>query len=454
MRDIFVTLIVFGSLPFIFRRPYFGALMWIWISVMNLHTQGWGFATTFPFAAIIAGVTLTSLFLTREPKNLPITSVTLILIAFILWMNVTTFFALYPDESFVQWNRVMKIMLMTLVVLMLIKTKQHVQLLIWVVVISLGYYGVKGGFFTISSGGDFMVWGPQSTFIEGNNELALALIMTIPLMHYLQMISPKSWVRHSLTLAMLLCAAAALGTYSRGALLAIAAMSAFLWLKSGQKLRIGFLMLLAAPLLLLFMPEKWGARMDTINTYEEDESVQGRFNAWWMAYNLAKDRSLTGGGFEVIMPELFSRYAPDPLDIHAAHSIYFQVLGEHGFIGLGLYLLLGFLTWRTGSWIIRNTANLEEYKWAFNLATMIQVSLIGFATGGAFLSLLYFDVPYYLMAAIVVTRVLVEKELKAKGGPVAERGGGSSRQPGQLVPVQSQPIARNLSSNNMGIREN
>src|SRR5687767_12681922 len=119
MRDIFVTLIVFGSLPFIFRRPYFGALMWIWISVMNLHTQGWGFATTFPFAAIIAGVTLTSLFLTREPKNLPITSVTLILIAFILWMNVTTFFALYPDESFVQWNRVMKIMLMTLVVLML-----------------------------------------------------------------------------------------------------------------------------------------------------------------------------------------------------------------------------------------------------------------------------------------------------------------------------------------------
>ncbi|MBN9127556.1 MAG: putative O-glycosylation ligase, exosortase A system-associated, partial [Nitrosospira sp.] len=71
--------------------------------------------------------------------------------------------------------------------------------------------------------------------------------------------------------------------------------------------------------------------------------------------------------------------------------------------------------WRTGSWIIRNTAKLPEFRWASNLATMIQVSLIGFGVGGAFLSLLYFDVPYYLMAAMVATRVLVEKAIKEKG---------------------------------------
>lgn len=443
MRDILVTLIVFGLLPYVFKRPYIGALMWVWISVMNLHTQGWGFATNFPFAAIIAGVTIASLLFTKDPKNLPLTPVTWALIIFVFWMNVTTIFALYPDESFVQWNRVMKIMLMTLVTLMLIKTKQHVQLLIWVVVISLGYYGIKGGIFTIISGGEEIVWGPQSTFIEGNNELALALIMTIPLMHYLQMISPNKWVRRGLTAAMLLCAVAALGTYSRGALLAIVAMVVFLWLKSRQKVRIGFLVLLAAPLLLAFMPEKWGERMDTINTYEVDESVNGRFNAWWMAYNLAKDRPLTGGGFEIIMGELFYRYAPNPLDVHAAHSIYFQALGEHGFVGLGLYLLMGFLTWRTGSWIIRNTTKLEEYRWAFSLAAMIQVSLIGFATGGAFLSLLYFDVPYYLMVAMVVTRVVVEKELAEKAALITnKKSGNAPRQFGHLNPPQSHPITR------------
>lgn len=442
MRDVLVTLIVFGLLPSVFKKPYVGALMWVWISVMNPHTQTWGFAHDFPFAAIIAAATLVSLLINKDPKNLPLTSVTWIFIAFVLWMNVTTFFAIYPEYVYDQWNKVMKIMLMTFVTLMLIKTKKHVHLLIVVIVISLGYYGVKGGIFTIRSGGGEMVWGPEGTFIGGNNEIALALIMTIPLMHYLQIVTLDARVRHGLTIAMLLCALAALGSYSRGALLAIIAMGIFLWLKSQHKVRLGLLFLLAVPPAVAFMPAQWTARMDTINTYEEDGSVQGRFNAWWMAYNLAKDRPI-GGGFEVITPELFARYAPNPTDLHAAHSIYFQALGEHGFVGLGLYLLLGFATWRTGSWIIRNTAKRQEYRWAFNLATMIQVSLIGFAAGGAFLSLLYFDVPYYLMAAMVATRVLVGKELKEKALSHIEEGGDpSKRQLGPLNPPQSQPIMR------------
>ncbi|HEX8873307.1 MAG TPA: putative O-glycosylation ligase, exosortase A system-associated [Nitrosospira sp.] len=442
MRDILVTLIVFGLLPSVFKKPYMGALLWVWISVMNPHTQGWGFATTFPFAAIIAAATIISLLLTREPKSLPLTPVIWTFIFFVLWMNVTTIFAIYPDDIFDQWNKVMKIMLMTLVTLMLIKTQKHIQLLIWVIALSLGYYGVKGGIFTIVSGGVDMVLGPEGTFIGGNNEIALALIMVIPLMHYLQTITPNIWVRHGLTVAMLLSALAALGSYSRGALLAIAAMGLFLWLKSQHKVRIGLLLLLAIPPAVAFMPDKWTERMDTINTYEEDLSVQGRFNAWWMAYNLAKDRPI-GGGFEVITPELFYRYAPNPEDIHAAHSIYFQVLGEHGFPGLGLYLILGFLTWRTGSWIIRNTSKRQEYRWALDLATMIQVSLVGFAVGGTFLSLLYFDVPYYLMGAMVATRVLVERELKAKTLSAVNKQGMDSSPPlGSLNPSQSQPITR------------
>lgn len=442
MRDILVTVIVFALLPSILRKPYMGVLMWVWISVMNPHTQGWGFATTFPFAAIIAAVTIVTLLFTREPKGLPLTSVTWIFIVFVLWMNVTTIFAIYPEEVYEQWNKVMKIMLMTFVTLMLIKTQKHVELLIWIIVISLGYYGVKGGIFTLTGGGVDMVLGPEGTFIDGNNEIALALIMAIPLMHFLQTVSPRSWVRHALTAAMVLSAFAALGSYSRGALLAIAAMGGFLWLKSQYKVRIGLLLVLAIPPAIAFMPEEWTARMDTIHAYDEDESVQGRFNAWWMAYNLAKDRPI-GGGFEVITPELFYRYAPNPEDLHAAHSIYFQALGEHGFIGLGLYLLLGFVIWRTGSWIIRHTRKLEGYQWAYSLATMIQVSLVGFSVGGAFLSLLYFDVPYYLMSAMVVTRVLVEKELKRKALLAGQKKGASpSRQHGQLNPVQAQPIAQ------------
>jgi putative inorganic carbon (HCO3(-)) transporter len=302
---------------------------------------------------------------------------------------------------------------MTFVALMLIKTKRQIQLFICILVFSLGFYGVKGGIFTIASGGAYRVWGPDNTFIGGNNEVALALIVIIPIMHYLQTVSEKKWVRHGLTVSMLLCALAALGSYSRGAAIAMAAMGIFLWIKSKHKARIGLLLIVAAPALVVFMPAQWTERMDTIQTYQEDSSAMGRINAWHMAFNLAKDRPL-GGGFDIYDATTFAKYAPNPLDIHAAHSIYFQALGEHGFMGLALYLLVVFLTWRTGSWIIRNTAKLDEYKWAASLATMIQVSMLGFGVGGAFLSLLYFDVPYYLLVAMVATRALVEKELKEK----------------------------------------
>jgi putative inorganic carbon (HCO3(-)) transporter len=415
MRDILVTLIVLGSLPLILRSPVNGVLMWVWISVMNPHTQGWGFATQFPFAFVIALATLFSMLFTREPRALPWTPITLALLAFVAWMNITLPFSLFVDDSLEQWAKVMKIMLMTFVGIMLVKSHRDIHRLIWVLAISLGYYGIKGGIFTLRNSGGDRVWGPEGTFIGDNNAIALALIMIIPLMYYLQQNTARRWLRHAMMGAMLLSSLAALGSYSRGGFLAIGAMFGFMWFKSRKKAAMGGALLFAAPLLLLFMPSQWTSRMDSINDYQLDASAQGRINAWGMAWNLAKDR-LFGGGFEIYEPSVFAMYAANPADVHAAHSIYFQVMGEHGFIGLGLYLLLGVLTWRSAGWIARSTEGNIELRWAGSLATMIQTSMVGFAVGGAFLSLVYFDVPYYLMGAIVTTRLLVEQRLaEAKG---------------------------------------
>lgn len=410
MRDLLVTLIVFASLPLILNNPGNGVLMWIWISVMNPHTQGWGYATTFPFAQIIAVMTLFSLVISRRPKTLPASGITFALLAMVLWMNVTTLFAIFPSASQIQLGKVMKIMLMSLVTMVVIRRREDVHRMIWVLVISLGFYGVKGGIFTIRERGNFMVWGPPGTFIGGNNEIALALIIAIPLMRYLQLSTGNRWIKRGLSVTMLLSAMAALGSYSRGALLAIAAMIILMWFKSHKKLLAGLLIALFAPFAMLFMPERWAERMDSIGNYQDDSSAMGRINAWHMAYNLARDRFF-GGGFEIAEAQVFYQYAPDPNAVHAAHSIYFQALGEHGFVGLGLYLLLGGLTWRSASWIIRHSADDVELAWASNMAKMIQASLIGFAVGGAFLSLLYFDVPYYLMAAIVAIRAMIAQRL-------------------------------------------
>ncbi len=410
MRDLVVTLIVLWSLPRIFKQPFMGVLMWIWISIMNPHRLSWGFATNFPFAFIIAIVTFLSFLFSREPKKIPMVPATVTMLLFILWMNVSSVFAIHFDQLYFHWSTIMKVLAMTLVCLALTRTQQQIRLVVWALVISIGFYGVKGGIFTVLSGGSFLVWGPSGTFIEDNNALALSLIMTIPLMRFLQLEEPKKWVRRGLTVAMALSAFSAVGSYSRGALLAILASAIFLWLKSPKKLPLAVALVLFLPLLFAFMPEKWVDRMHTIDNYQQDASAMGRINAWNMAWNLALDRPLVGGGFEIYDPEVFARYAPNPKNVHAAHSIYFQVLGEHGFVGLAFFLAMGFFTRRDGNAIIRLSLDRPELKWAGTLAKMLQVSQVAYATGGAFLSLAYFDLPYYVLVLMVVTRRLVEQE--------------------------------------------
>ena len=266
------------------------------------------------------------------------------------------------------------------------------------------------------------MWGPPGSFIEDNNSLALATTMTIPVLYYLFLQTSKRWLRWGLLGAVLLSGFSVLGSYSRGAFLAIGAMLGSLWWRSRTKLVTAFALALMVPVAIGFMPEKWVERMWSIQKYDQDASALGRINAWMMAVNLANDRPLVGGGFEIYNEKVFSRYAPDPSDIHAAHSIYFQILGEHGYVGLALFLLLWFLVWRDASWIIRQSRSLGELRWAFDLARMIQLSLVAYAVGGAFQNQAYFDLPYELLIALVLTRQLVEKEVKSleskEGAPV------------------------------------
>ena len=418
MRDIAVTLVIFGSIPFILRRPWIGVLMWTWVGVMNPHRLTWGFAYNMPFAMIIGLATLFSLLLSKEKRFFPVNGVSIVLVLFIVWMNVTTVLALYPHDAWVQWEKVMKIQLFVVVTLLVMHTKERIRWLVWVVTGSLAFYGLKGGIYTLTGSGAGMVLGPDHSFISGNTEISLAITMAIPLMRYLQITSDSRWVRLGLLVGMVLCAVAVLGSYSRGGLLAIAAMSAVFWLKNKNKLLIGLLLVMIVPVLLGVMPERWFDKMQTIKTYEQDTSAMGRINAWRFAINLANSHPITGGGFETFQPDAFYRWAPNPEDFHDAHSIWFEVLGEHGYVGLALFIALWVAAWRLASGIIQLTKDGKDTAWAGVLASMIQVSFVGYWVGGSFLGLSYFDLPYVLVAILVLTRVVVLRDREGSAVPV------------------------------------
>jgi probable O-glycosylation ligase (exosortase A-associated) len=413
MRDIAITLIVLAGCLYTLQRPYIGVLLWSWLSYMNPHRLAFGFAYNMPFAQITALVLMGSMAMSKESKKIPINTITIIWILFIILMGISTYFAYFPDDAMIQYVKVIKIQLIVFITMMLITDLTRLNHLIWVIALSIGYYSAKGGVFTIATGGGHIVWGPTDSFIEGNNELAVATLMVIPLMAYLYQVSQHKVLKRGLLAAMPLSFVAAIGTQSRGALLAFIVVALFFWMKSDKKVLLGTGMMFISIGILAFMPASWYQRMDTIQTYEEDASAMGRLNAWEYAYNVANHKFL-GMGFDSWTPITFAQYAPNPNDVHAAHSIYFSVLADHGWPGLILFLLIFNLTWKKLKVLIKNTDDKPESKDINFLAKMLQVSFIAYFVGGAFLSLSYFDLPWHLVSfVLILTRIVENQQLAA-----------------------------------------
>lgn len=400
MRDIILLMAMLASIPFALKRPIVGVLVYAVFSLMNPHRLTYGFASFFPFAMIMAAVTLLSALFSKEQKKLPFTPVVIQLMIVIFWVTLTAVFALNQAGAWEQWSTVMKTMLIVVLTIAVTRTVNDVKALVLTVAASLGFWGFKGGLWTIMTGGHNGVIGPQGTYIGDNNTLALAMVMSVPLIMAVSSFAPTKWTKRAAIVVALLTGVSVIGSYSRGALLGGTCMALFLWLKSSSKVKTGMLFALAIPLLLVAMPSAWMDRMHSIDNYKEDPSALGRINSWGFAINVANHLPL-GGGFATFTPQIFQLYAPDPTVFFVAHSIYFQVLGEHGYFGLILYLLMFFFAWRTGSRIVKKCGKDPELTWAATTARMCQVSIIGYMTAGAFLAMAYYDLPYYVLAILV-----------------------------------------------------
>jgi putative inorganic carbon (hco3(-)) transporter len=427
MRDYALLVFIAGALCFAFRRPFVGLLLWVWFTCQQPHQEAWGLASTFRLNLIIVIVTVIGLLISKERKWPQLDLSTGLLAVLLAWMTIVTFVAVYPEASWPIWDRTWRTFALAFMIAAVAVTKVRIHAIMWIVAGSLMYYGVKGGVFTIQTGGNFHVYGPPSSIIGDNNHMALALLMTLPLANYLRRQSQNPWIKQGMLVAMILCFVSVLGSYSRGAYIAMAALAIVAWWHSKNRLVFPMVVAAVALPLLSFMPQSFYDRINTIGALDNDSSFQGRLDAWYVAYRVAIDYFPFGAGFYA--PEqqaIFTSYVQGVSGTHAAHSIYFQVLGENGFIGLALYLAVIFVQlfhcWK----IMRVTRNLPEWFWAHDLAAMVQLSLFAFCVGGAALSMAYYDV-FVLYSGILSVLHRMTKSLETAkwvpafgGGTVAE----------------------------------
>jgi len=218
-----------------------------------------------------------------------------------------------------------------------------------------------------------------------------------------------------------------IATQSRGGLICLAAVGLWFLLTSKRKFAGAVVVLLCAFLAFGLASDAWLARMETINNAGEDSSMLGRIGAWQVSTAIALRNPVFGGGpLSVELGSVWREFQNSqgllgflPMDLNglpgrgrATHSIYFQSMGDLGFVGFFLFIAILMNAYFTARSVIKICkATGPQLDWAHSLAQMLTIALLAYAVAGALLSAVYFDLPYVLFMLIQVLKIQVDKEV-------------------------------------------
>lgn len=419
MRDIFIVVAIAIIALATLKRPQIGILGWLWLSIMAPHRLAYGFSYSLPVLDGLVAITMLSCLMHwKERSGAAFTPILKLLLAFYIWCTLTTIFSVDFFLSQEDWLDFTKTMLLVAMILLFMNKKHWILAICFVYIISVGFYGLKGGAFTLMTGGGNHVLGPPGTDWGDNNGMSLALLMTMPLTLGLLGWATLKWQRIGLIGGAASFFFAILGTQSRGGFIGLCGLCGMVIMRSNRKLLFIFLISISAVVGYQFMPQSWHDRMQTIITYKEEGSANTRMIQWGYAIDISMERPLFGNGFDAFFhqPYYFKHVAH--LDNNrAVHSNYFQVLGEQGYIGIMMYLglLISMIVGaKKGAKMCQDR---DDLKWASAILASLQFSVIGYAVNGITVNTAYIDLFYYLIAIYALLMTYVNKHLMSEQEP-------------------------------------
>lgn len=420
MRAYLFVLIYAGMLPLALLSPFAGAMIWAWLSLMYPQSQTYGYFS-FGFAAPVAALTLAAFLLSRERALPPSTAVAWSMAGMILACGIAHATAIDREIGAVRWDTIWKGLLLALATLAMLRTQLRIHAFVWIVALSIGYFGLKGGLFTLLTGGRYRVVGADGSIIGDNNHLAVALAMVLPLVAYLAMHAESRLLRAACWVAAPLVAVGALFTYSRGGALALGAMAALAWLRSRHRLAALVPIGLLAVAAFAFAPEALVERLGSIDDYGSDPSAMGRLAIWRVALELALRNPLTGVGFQATaLPHVVAQVDPT-VTPRAVHNSYLEAFAEAGGLALACHLVMILAAALDLRRTRRATAGVAGWRWAHDLSGMMQASLLAYCVGSFFISFAFYDGWWYLAVLATALRVHACTALAPPGRVVAAR---------------------------------
>ena len=423
------------------RRPFIWVLCYLYIDIVAPQIISWGFLSIIPTSLIAFAAAFLGWLAFDDKKGTRFTWRQGVMIALLVYCGMTTLMADYPTEALEKWSWVWKAMVFAIFLPFTLRTRLRIEAVALVMVLAASALIIDGGLKTAMGGGGY---GTLRIFVENNTGLyegsilscvAIAIIPVILWLARYSTIFPTDWRVWTFAAALIFaCCLIPVGTQARTGLVCLLVLCVLYLRTAKHRVLIMGGMALAAFIAIPFLPQSFVSRMDTIENHQSDQSASTRLGVWKWTLGYVRDHPL-GGGFAAY---LSSRVDYDTVmadnsggvttirrqhiveEGRAFHSSYFEMLGEQGYPGLALWLLLQ----ASGLWqmeMVRRRwkgRTQPEEAWIAPLANALQLAQIAYLVGSLFVGIAF--QPFILM--LIGLQCALWSYLKRIGEPGTVKG--------------------------------
>jgi len=419
------------------KRPFLWVLAYIYVDIVAPQKIGWGFMTALPASMLVFVAAFGGWLLLDGKKGTQFTFRQFLMALLLAWCAYTTLGADFPEEAATKWSWVWKSLVFAIFLPLTLRTRLRIEATALIMVLSAGSIIISAGIKTVLSGGGYGALqsyvGDNTGLYEGST-LSMVAISIIPLIVWLARhgtVFPPDWrVKIYAVCLCFACLLVPVGTQTRTGLVCIAVLGVLSLRYVKQRFLVLGLMGALGVMAIPFLPQSYLERMSTLTNHQSDESASTRIAVWKWTLDYVGDNP-SGGGFDAFLGNSFkyrtrhvdesgSTASVEYVDVvdegRAYHSAYFEVLGEQGWPGLFLWMLLqglGLIQLEIVMRRLRKSKKPQDLSYA-SLANALQAGHIIYLVGALFVGIAYQPFIYMLVALQIALVLQVKREAKAR----------------------------------------
>lgn len=417
MRILFVLiLILLGTVASLSGGPFHALLFYLWNAYFRPELWVWdpGLIQSLRLSFCIY-VYLVATTLVFASDRLRLTGQLILLLCIPAHGLLSMLYSEYPDFAGEWLWAHFKTVCIAYLIAVLPRDSRDYRLVVMFMAFSLSLEGAKQGWASL-----ILYPGAQNSGDIGNlqshNDIAVALIMLSSYTLAIRKTFTNKWARR-------VCAFLTIGTlyrsvvtYSRGGFLSLIAFGLLHLRRFRSKWRVLLVTSILTAVILPTLPDSFWERMRSITaeSEERDASARGRVHFWKTALDMAGENPFLGVG-TYCFQRAYDDYDSSEGEFGSgrdAHSAWFGILSEAGYLGLALYCGLLAISIRNCRRVIRMSKERPDHEELSRFATFasaIQAALVAFMVGSTFTSIQYTEILWHTIGLALGLPLLTKR---------------------------------------------